>query len=78
LSLLREAIMNKGLPVTILVALTVTAAAAQAPTQDALIARAKSFELETSYVPPPGTGRSFGDLAFPCGAENAEKSLLAS
>src|SRR3981189_3247758 len=50
----REAIMNKGLLVTILVALTVTAAAAQAPTKDALIARAKSFELDTSYVPPPG------------------------
>ena len=39
--------MNKGLLVTILVALTVTAAAAQAPTNDALIARAKSFELDT-------------------------------
>ena len=35
-------------------ALTVTAAAAQAPTKDALIARAKSFELDTPYVPPPG------------------------
>src|SRR3982074_3656615 len=49
-----EAIMNKGLLVTILVALTVTAAAAQALTKDALIARAKSFELDTPYVPPPG------------------------
>src|SRR6266487_3862478 len=46
--------MNKGLLVTILVVLTVTAAAAQAPTKDALIARAKSFELDTPYVPPPG------------------------
>src|ERR1700687_6051726 len=46
--------MNRGLLVTILVALTVTAAAAQAPTKDALIARAKSFELDTPYVPPPG------------------------
>src|SRR5439155_1677869 len=45
--------MNKGLLVTILVALTGTAAAAQA-TKDALIARAKSFELDTPYVPPPG------------------------
>src|SRR5438046_7470650 len=45
--------MNKGL-VTILVALTVTAAAAQAATKNALIARAKSFELDTPYVPPPG------------------------
>src|SRR6266571_3732185 len=50
----REAIMNTGLLVTILVALTATAAAAQAPTKDALIARAKSFELDTPYVPPPG------------------------
>src|SRR5258706_5240628 len=50
----REAIMNKGLLVTILVALTVTAAAAQAPTKDALIAPAKLFELDTPYVPPPG------------------------
>src|ERR1700694_4516318 len=50
----REAIMNKNLLVSILMALTVTAAAAQAPTKDALIARAKSFELDTSYVPPPG------------------------
>jgi CubicO group peptidase (beta-lactamase class C family) len=46
--------MNKGLLVTILVSLTVTAAAAQAPTKEELIARAKSFELDTPYVPPPG------------------------
>src|SRR5260370_16451724 len=46
--------MNKNLLVSILMPLTVTAAAAQAPTQDAIIARAKSFELDTSYVPPPG------------------------
>src|SRR2546421_8121144 len=46
--------MNRGLLVTILVALTITAAAAQAPTKDALIARAKSFELNMPYVPPPG------------------------
>ena len=46
--------MNKGLLVTILVVLTITAAAAQAPTKDELIARAKSFELDTPYVPPPG------------------------
>src|SRR5258708_7792649 len=50
----REAIMNKDLLVSILMTLTVTAAAAQAPTKNALIARAKSFELDTSYVPPPG------------------------
>jgi hypothetical protein len=35
-------------------ALTISAAASQAPTNDALIARAKSFELDTPYVPPPG------------------------
>ena len=46
--------MNKCLLVTILVALTGTAAGAQAPSKDALIARAKSFELDTPYVPPPG------------------------
>src|SRR5467141_5316848 len=46
--------MNRDLLVTILVALTVTATAAQAPTKDALIARAKSLELDTPYVPPPG------------------------
>ncbi|ANW00352.1 hypothetical protein [Bradyrhizobium icense] len=46
--------MNKCLLVTILVALTGATAAAQAPTKDALIARAKSFELDTPYVPPPG------------------------
>src|SRR4029453_17741953 len=38
----------------ILVALTVTAAAAQAPPKDELIARAKTFGLDTPYVPPPG------------------------
>ena len=46
--------MNKNIPVSILMAVTVAAAAAQAPTKDSLIARAKSFELDTSYVPPPG------------------------
>jgi len=46
--------VNKNLLGSILVALTVTAAVAQAPTKDALIARAKLFELDTPYVPPPG------------------------
>lgn len=46
--------MNKGLLAMILVALSVAAAAAQAPTKDELIARAKSLELDTPYVPPPG------------------------
>src|SRR5258708_18355473 len=50
----REAIMNENLLVSILVALTVTAAAAQAPSKDALIARPKSFERDTPHVPPPG------------------------
>src|SRR6266446_6800165 len=59
-----EAIMNKGLVVSILMTLTVTAAAAQAPTKDALIARAKSFELVTSYVPPPGDPLSHHAAGF--------------
>ena len=46
--------MNKNLLASILMALTVAAAAAQAPTKDALIARAKSLELDTPYVSPPG------------------------
>ena len=46
--------MNKNILVSILMTLTVTAAAAQAPVKEALIARAKSFELDTPYVPPPG------------------------
>jgi len=45
--------VNKNHLGSILVALTVTAAVAQAPTKDALIARAKLFELDTPYVPPP-------------------------
>ena len=47
--------MNGNILASILMALTVTAAVAQAPTKDALIARAKSFELDTPYVPPPAT-----------------------
>ena len=46
--------MNKNLLASILMALTVTASVAQTPTKDALVARAKSFELDTPYVPPPG------------------------
>jgi CubicO group peptidase (beta-lactamase class C family) len=46
--------MNKNLLVAALMALTITAAAAQDPTNNALVARAKSFELDTPYVPPPG------------------------
>src|ERR1700720_1283625 len=42
--------------VPVIVALAVSAAASQEPlpTNAALIARAKSFELDTPYVPPPG------------------------
>src|SRR6476659_10186667 len=42
--------------VAVIVALAVSTAAAQEPlpTNAALIARAKSFELDTPYVPPPG------------------------
>src|ERR1700730_11979587 len=42
--------------VPVVVALAVSTAASQEPlpTNEALIARAKSFELDTPYVPPPG------------------------
>src|SRR3984957_18386923 len=42
--------------VPVIVALAVSTAASQEPlpTNEALIARAKSFELDTPYVPPPG------------------------
>ena len=42
--------------VPVIVALAVSTAASQEPlpTNAALIARAKSFELDTPYVPPPG------------------------
>ncbi len=44
------------LPVPVVMALAVATAASQEPlpTNEALIARAKSFELDTPYVPPPG------------------------
>ena len=45
--------MKRSLLSTALVTLAVTAAA-QTPTNNALVARAKSFELDTPYVPPPG------------------------
>ena len=45
--------MNKFLLSTALITLAMTAAA-QTPTNNALVARAKSFELDTPYVPPPG------------------------
>jgi CubicO group peptidase (beta-lactamase class C family) len=48
--------MNRVLLVPVFVALTLTAASSQqpAPSVDALIARAKSLELDTRYEPPPG------------------------
>ncbi len=46
--------MNKNLLAVTLMSLAATAAAAQAPSNNALITRAKSFELDTPYVPPPG------------------------
>ena len=46
----------RGLPLALILAVVGTAATSQpiAPAQDALIARAKSLELSTPYVPPPG------------------------
>ena len=48
--------MKRVLLVPVFVAVTVTAASSQqpAPSVDALIARAKSLELDTPYEPPPG------------------------
>ena len=48
--------MKRVLLVSVFVAVTVTAASSQqpAPSVDALIARAKSLELDTPYEPPPG------------------------
>src|ERR1700720_1136942 len=44
--------MDRSVLAAALIALTMTATAAQA--QSTLIARAKSLELDTPYVPPPG------------------------
>ena len=48
--------MTRLLLVSVVVALAVSTAASQEPlpTNEALIARAKSLELDTPYVPPPG------------------------
>src|SRR5258706_7437551 len=67
----RVAIMNKNLLVSILMALTVTAAAAPAPTKEALIAPAKSLELGTPHVPPasdPLTHHAAGFVQGMCSA----------
>src|SRR6516165_2832191 len=52
----REVIMTRALLIPVFVVLGISTAAAQdpLPTNEALIARAKSFELVTPYVPPPG------------------------
>jgi CubicO group peptidase (beta-lactamase class C family) len=49
-------VMMRLLLVPVIVALAVSTAASQEPlpTNEALIARAKSLELDTPYVPPPG------------------------
>jgi hypothetical protein len=55
LPLITGAIVNKNVLASIPMAFTVTVATAQAlATKDALIARAKLFELDTPYVAPPG------------------------
>jgi hypothetical protein len=48
--------INKLMPVLAVVFVPCLIAAGQEPrsTRDALIARAKSLELNTPYVPPPG------------------------
>jgi CubicO group peptidase (beta-lactamase class C family) len=55
LPLITGAIVNKNVLASLPMVFTVTVAAAQAlATKDALIARAKLFELDTPYVAPPG------------------------
>src|SRR5437588_12228656 len=51
-----EVVVMRFLLVPVVVALPISTAASQEPlpTKEALIARAKSFELDTPYVPPPG------------------------
>jgi hypothetical protein len=48
--------MRRLLLVPVVMILAISTAASQEPlsTKEALIARAKSFELDTPYVPPPG------------------------
>src|SRR5712692_156522 len=46
--------MDRSILAAAVMAFTMTATAAQAPTNSAIIARAKTFELDTPYVPPPG------------------------
>jgi CubicO group peptidase (beta-lactamase class C family) len=55
-SVAREVLMMKAFGVSVIAMLAISTTAAQEPlpTKEALIARAKSFELDTPYVPPPG------------------------
>src|SRR5258707_6847784 len=46
--------MRLLLPVVVTLAVSTAASQEPLPTKEALIARAKSFELDTPYVPPPG------------------------
>jgi CubicO group peptidase (beta-lactamase class C family) len=46
--------MERTITAAAVVFLAMSAATAQAQTNDALITRAKTFELDTPYVPPPG------------------------
>jgi hypothetical protein len=41
-------------PAVVMLAISTVAAQEPLPSKEALIARAKSFELDTPYVPPPG------------------------
>ena len=41
-------------PVVVVLAVSTAASQGPLPTNEALIARAKSFELDTPYVSPPG------------------------
>jgi hypothetical protein len=58
--------MTRALISLLLAILGISTAAAQEPlsTKEALIARAKSLELNTPYVPPPGgsVGASYGGV----------------
>ena len=46
--------MTRALLGTFFLVVAITTASSQVPPNDPLIARAKSLELDTPYVPPPG------------------------
>src|SRR6516225_9075448 len=52
----REVVMTRALvaPAVVIVAIGAASAQEPLPSKEALIARAKSFELNTPYVQPPG------------------------